>query len=357
MDCDFLIIGGGVAGVSAAAALAPMGKVVVWEAEDQLAYHASARSAALYEPRYGKPAVVALSLASEAAFQASGTLTPRGLMLVAKAGEEAGLAQESAEMGLEPIPVDDAIRMVPILNPDVVVGTTYASHAWDIDTDRLIQSFVREARAKGAEITTGRRINALTRSAGGWLARSNTHEITARIVINAAGAWVDHVAQMAGIAPLGFTPCRRSMARIPAPMGMNSGRWPMLMGVAESWYMKPDAGALIVSPSEADPMEPHDAWPDDMVLAEGLARYEEFVTEPVTRLLSSWAGLRTKSPDGSIVIGLAREGRDFYWLAGQSGQGFQSSFGAAQLLAELIAGHPPTVGQDITAQISPLRFA
>lgn len=356
MDYDFLIIGGGVAGLSAAAELAPMGKVLVWEAEPQLAYHASARSAALYEPRYGKPAVVALSLASEAAFNASGTLTPRGLMMVAKSGEETGLADESREMGLDLISAEEAVRMVPLLNPDVVTAASFASHAWDIDTDLLIQGFLRQARSHGAEIVADRRIDHLSRQDGRWHARAKSEEVSARIVINAAGAWVDQIAVMAGIAPLGFVPCRRSMARIPAPTGFDIGKWPMLMGVAESWYMKPDAGALIVSPSEADPMEPHDAWADDMVLAEGLARYEEFVTEPVTRLLSSWAGLRTKSPDGSIVIGESREGTGFYWLAGQSGQGFQSSFGAARLLTDLIAGRAPEVGQEVAQMVSPLRF-
>jgi D-arginine dehydrogenase len=358
MTYDFLIIGGGIAGVSAAARLAPLGSVLVLEAEEALAHHASGRSAALYEPHYGAAPVVALSLASGPFFRGiDNLLTPRGLMLVAREDQRADFDADVAAMKFTPIPVDQAREMVPILNPDVVALAAHAAHAEDIDTDLLIQHFAREARSHGAMITLRARVSAIARTAAGWRVDWPGGSAEARLLVNAAGAWVDQVAAMAGIAPLGFTPLRRSMARIPAPGGHDVSRWPMMFGPGEDWYAKPDAGALIVSPAEEDPAEPHDAWADDMVLAEGLARYESFVTQPVTRLIASWAGLRTFAPDRVPVIGFAPQDPGFFWCAGQGGYGFQSSAGASRLVADLVGGTAPEIDRATVAALAPGRFA
>ncbi len=357
MTHDFLIIGGGIAGISAAARLAPLGSVLLLEAEENFAYHASGRSAALYEPRYGNPAVVALSMASNDFFQASGTLSPRGLMFIDTPDQRARFEQSVKAFDLDPLSVEEARAIVPILNPEVVGLAAYARHAWDVDTDLLIQNFLREARAHGAETRTRAPVRAIRQITGGWAVKTpeGTHE--ARIIVNAAGAWADPVAEMAGLAPLGIQPYRRSMARLPAPGGHDVSGWPMLIGGAEDWYAKPDAGALIVSPAEEDPMTPHDAFADDMVLAEGLARYEEMVTEPVTRLLSNWAGLRSFAPDRVPVIGFAPDAPGFFWLAGQGGYGFQTCPAACQLVADLIGGRAPDLPPEIVASLSPARFA
>ena len=353
---DFLILGGGIAGISAAARLSHLGKVTVLEAEAHLAHHASGRSAALYEPNYGLKPVVGLSVASGDYFHSQpNILSPRGLMILAREGEKAKLVDEATDMALDPISIDDARAMVPIIN-DTITHAAYGNHAWDIDTDLLIQNFAREARANGAEIITNARAKAITKTASGWAVTTAFETYEARILINAAGAWVDHIAQMAGITPLGFQPYRRSMARIPAPGGHDVTNWPMLFGVGELWYAKPDAGALIGSPAEEHAKDPHDAWADDMVLAEGLARYEEFVTEPVTRLISNWAGLRTFAPDRVLVIGPDSRDSSFFWLAGQGGYGFQSSPAASQLAADLIGGQPPALDEDLIASLSPARF-
>jgi glycine/D-amino acid oxidase-like deaminating enzyme len=232
----------------------------------------------------------------------------------------------------------------------------YADHAWDVDTDLLMQRFARDARSHGARLLTRAAAQTITRQAGAWEVTTPQGPFRAKVLVNAAGAWVDRIAQMAGVAPLGFTPLRRSMARIPAPEGRDPARWPMIFAAGESWYMKPDAGALIVSPAEEDPAEPHDAWADDMVLAEGLARYEAFVTEPVTRLISNWAGLRTFSPDRTLVIGADAAEPSFFWLAGQGGQGFQTCPAASQLAADLILGRAPGLSAGLVAALSPLRF-
>jgi D-arginine dehydrogenase len=353
---DFLIIGGGIAGISAAARLAPLGRVVLLEAEPHLAHHASGRSAALYEPNYGLAPVVGLSKASGDYFHSQpSVLSPRGLMILGRAGEEATFAAESADMDLPEISVADARAIVPILN-DTITHAAYGHHAWDIDTDLLIQNFSREARSHGATILTSARVTAITKTATGWAVTTATDSFETRLLINAAGAWVDGIARMAGITPLGFQPLRRSMARIPAPGGHDLTGWPMMFGTGETWYAKPDAGALIVSPAEEHPMDPHDAWADDMVLAEGLARYEEAVTEPVTRLISNWAGLRTFAPDRVLVIGPDTRDPSFFWLAGQGGYGFQSSPAASQLAADLIAGRSPVLDADLIASLSPARF-
>jgi glycine/D-amino acid oxidase-like deaminating enzyme len=356
-ESDILIIGGGIAGVSVAARLAPHARVTLIEAEAALAHHASGRSAALFEPRYGAPAVVELSLASSDFFHgAEGILSPRGLLMVGKPGDEAAFGAEADGMELARITAAEACGMVPILNPDVVTMAAYADHAWDVDTDLLMQRFARDARSHGARLLTRAAAQTITRQAGAWEVTTPQGPFRAKVLVNAAGAWVDRIAQMAGVAPLGFTPLRRSMARIPAPEGRDPARWPMIFAAGESWYMKPDAGALIVSPAEEDPAEPHDAWADDMVLAEGLARYEAFVTEPVTRLISNWAGLRTFSPDRTLVIGADAAEPSFFWLAGQGGQGFQTCPAASQLAADLILGRAPGLSAGLVAALSPLRF-
>ncbi|RUS60889.1 FAD-binding oxidoreductase [Pseudorhodobacter sp. E13] len=358
MDYDFVIIGGGIAGISCAARLAGAGRVLVLEAEAALAHHASGRSAALYEPRYGLAPVVALSLASAAYFHgAQGVLSPRGMMIVAKKDDRALFEADATGMELAPISLEAAREIVPILNPETVAHVALADHAWDIDTDLLLQGFARQARAQGAEILTKAPVTAITREAKGWRVETPQGAFGARVLINAAGAWVDVVAAMAGVRALGFTPLRRSMARIPAPGGQDVSRWPMIFGAGETWYAKPDAGALIVSPAEEEPSVPHDAFADDMVLAEGLARYEEMVTEPVTRMLANWAGLRTFSPDRVPVIGFDTGDPAFFWLAGQGGYGFQSAPAASQLAADLLTGQGSALEAGVVASLSPQRFA
>lgn len=357
MDADFLIIGGGIAGVSAAAALSELGQVIVLEAEAQLAHHASGRSAAMYEPYYGLAPVVGLSLASGGYFHnASGVLSPRGMMVVGGPDDRAAFDADVGAMALETVSVAEALAAIPILNPDAVAFAAMADHAWDIDTDLLLQGFARTARGHGARIVTGAGVTAIARDAAGWTVTSAAGAFRAGTLVNAAGAWVDQIAVIAGVAPLGFQPMRRSMARIPAPGGHDVSRWPMVFGAGETWYAKPDAGALIVSPAEEHPIDPHDAWADDMVLAEGLARYEAMVTEPVTRVLSSWAGLRTFSPDRVPVIGRDPDVPSFVWLAGQGGYGFQTCPAAARLVADLVGGPASGLPAGLIANLSPQRF-
>ena len=359
MQSDILIIGGGIAGLSAAARMSELGTVTILEAEEATGFHASGRSAALFEATYGHPAGVALNRASVDHHMTAhgGVLSPRGLMIVARTAEEEAFRRDLVEMEMDEITVDEARGMIPILNPATVAHAGYHAEAWDIDTDLLMQNFLRDARANGAQLHLRARVQDITRAHGRWHVRTGAGEtFEADTLVNAAGAWVDEIARMAGVAPLGFTPLRRSMAQLPAPGGQDVTGWPMVFACADRWYAKPDAGKLIVSPSEEDPQDPHDAWADDMVLAEGLARYEEMVTEPVTRPDSSWAGLRTFSPDRALVIGRDAGEPAFFWMAGQGGGGFQNAPAAARLAADLLHGRPPEIGADLVAQLSPARF-
>ncbi len=354
---DFLVIGGGIAGTSVGARLSKLGHVVVLERESALAFHASGRSAALYEASYGLPSTIALNEASrDYHFEAHGGVTsPRGLMLIGTNDDHDAFAADMTAMKLDEISMADARSKFPILN-DKVTCAGYHEDAWDLDTDRLVQNFASEVRANGGAVRTSAEVSAVTRTAQGWDVTVGEEVLSARVLVNAAGAWVDVVAEMAGIAPLGVTPLRRSMARIPAPGGHDVSGWPMLFGPGENWYAKPDAGALIVSPAEEELMPPMDAWADDMVLAEGLARYEAHVTEPVTRLLSNLAGLRTFAPDRNLVLGLDSADSSFVWMAGQGGYGFQTAPAASQLVADLVEGATPQIDANMVALLSPSRF-
>lgn len=352
---DFLVVGGGIAGTSAGARLAQLGTVRLLEAEDALAYHASGRSAALFEESYGTPAVVALNHASRSYHEVNKVLSPRGFMVVGATGQDDVLAQDLAKMKLEAISIQEACILMPILKPDELCGAGYHADAWDIDTDRLVQGFARDTRQNG-EVVTGAKVTGITRLKDGWQVKTTKGEFTGHKLVNAAGAWVDEVANIAGVRPIGIRPLRRSMARIPAPGGLDVSSWPMVLNAGETWYAKPDAGALIVSPADADPTTPHDAWADDMVLAEGLARYEEMVTEPVTRVISNWAGLRSFTPDGNLAIGPASDDPDFIWFAGQGGYGMQSSPAASQLLADIVGGRPSELDAETVRSLSAARF-
>ena len=358
MDYDFLVIGGGIAGTSAGARLAALGSVCLLEREDALAYHASGRSAALFEANYGHPITVALNIASHADHDSidGGFLSPRGLMMVANDEEAASFGADIAKMGLHEVSLAEAQTHIPILNDTHIARAAYHAEAWDIDTDRMVQVFAKQIRANGA-VKTGATVTAITRTETGWEVTTQGETLTARMLVNTAGAWADPIATMAGIKPLGLTPLRRSMARMPAPGGHDVSGWPMLIGANESWYAKPDAGAWLVSPAEEDPVDaPHDAYADDMRLAEGIARYQPFVTEEVTRVTSTWAGLRTFAPDRCLVIGPDPSDDTFLWSAGQGGYGFQTAPAASQLLANLVAGRTPALEADVVAALAPGRF-
>lgn len=348
------IVGGGVAGLSAAAALSQDGHdVQLFEAEAQLGYHASGRSAAMFEENYGNDVVRALNRGTGPALSKMGVLSPRGILMVACASDAEAFQADLAAMGMTEVTLEEARARIPILSDDVAFAAVHEGAA-DVDTHGVLQHFAKQARHHGARIHTGAKVTAVR---PGRSLMVDGGEVMADIVVNAAGAWADDVAELAGVARIGLTPYRRSMARLPAPGGYDVRSWPMLYGAGERWYAKPDAGGWIVSPAEEDPIAPMDAWADDMVLAEGMARYDAHVTEPVTRVETSWAGLRTFAPDRALVIGEDAHAPGFFWLAGQGGYGFQTCVAAAAHLSALIAGRGSDLAPDVAKALSPERFA
>ncbi|MEX0308125.1 MAG: NAD(P)/FAD-dependent oxidoreductase [Ruegeria sp.] len=351
---DFLIVGGGIAGLSAGARLSEHGKVTVLEAEDALGYHTSGRSAALFEKGYGPTSVKALNEASAEFFATNDYLTPRGLMLVGGREQQELFQKDAIDLGVQQITLSDAQSRIPILNPDTVGFAAISNSAFDIDTDRMLQDFARIIRRNDGSVLTRQQVKSIRKSDHWIVDTSETFE--ARNLVNAAGAWVDEVAQLARIPPIGIRPYRRSMARLPAPGGLDLRNWPMMLGVGESWYAKPDAGKFLVSPCEADPTTPHDAYADDMVLAEGLARYETMVTESVTRVETNWAGLRSFVADGTLVLGPDPTDLSFIWSAAQGGYGFQTAPAASQLVADLATGTSPRLDAATVEALIPDRL-
>ena len=355
---DILIIGGGIAGLSAAAALSAHANVTLLEAEPNLGYHASGRSAATYLSEYGNGMVRVLNHASKQELNRidGGVLKKRGMLLLARPNERQDFLDEIRPFKMNEISMEDARALVPILHPINTAYAAFRDDVYDLDADRMLQHYTKTARRNGADIVTGAKVSKISKTAKQWEILAGQTLYNADILVNASGAWVDEIARLAGVSPLGFQPYRRSMARIPAPNGHDVSAWPFLDAVNERWYGKPDAGSWIVSPFEEHPVDPHDAWADDLVLAEGLDRYSEMVTAPVTRLQSSWAGLRTFSPDRALVIGVDATDPSFYWLAGQGGYGFQTAPAASILLADLMLGRRTELGDEAVNALSPQRF-
>ena len=351
---DIIIIGGGIAGGSLAAAVSVDADVVLLEAEDVFGYHATGRSAAMYEPNYGNAVVNALTRASRTALEAVDVLSPRGVLHVADESELHLMdAIADAEYN-ERVSLDEALALVPILNLAKIKDAVLATAACDLDVDKLFQSQLKTARGNGAKLHTKAGVQS-AHFDGKWHVQTAVGEFSAPILVNAAGAWADQIAGLAGVSPLGVQPYRRSVVLLPAPGGRDISNWPMLLSATESWYAKPDAGKWLVSSAEEDPVAPMDAWADDMVLAEGLARYQEFVTEEVTRVEVNWAGLRSFAPDRTPVVGFDRAAKGFFWLAGQGGYGVQTSPALSALAADMIMARAPDFGTEIIAGLSPAR--
>ncbi|KNX43224.1 Gamma-glutamylputrescine oxidoreductase [Roseovarius tolerans] len=361
---DIIVIGGGIAGVSAAAECARAGaRVSVLESEPQIGYHATGRSAAIFIRNYGNATLRALNAVAEPIFEQpreisdKPILSPRGELMVASEEELPVLdAYLDGAVGVERLTGKEAAEIVPILRPERIAGALIERDARGIDVDLLLQGYARMLRGRGGQIVTGAQVQALRHEAGQWHVETAHGTFTAPTIVNAAGAWADEIAAMAGLPRFGLQPYRRSAAIIPAPEGQDTEHWPIFGSIAETWYAKPEAGKLMVSPADEDPVDPHDAWPEDMVLAEGLHRFEQAVTHEVTRLEHSWAGLRTFASDRTPVAGFDPRSTGFFWLAGQGGYGVQTAPALSQFSAALLTGGAPVLDAATRAALAPDRF-
>lgn len=347
---DILVIGAGIAGASVAAELARTHRVLVLEAEDAPGYHSTGRSAAVFSESYGNAAVRALTRASReffyyppSGFSPSPLVKRRSWLHVASASQAAALdrflAAHDVAIRVRRVAPEEALALSPLLRPQTVAGGgAYETDAADIDVHALHHGYLRLLRQRHGTVVTGAQVTAAARTEGKWRIKSSAGEFSAGTIINAAGAWADRIAGLAGVSPVGIQPCRRTAALIELPEGPAPDTWPLTIDIEESYYFKPDAGLLLVSPADETPVEPCDVQPEDLDVAIAVDRLERATRLTVNHVRRKWAGLRSFAPDRSPVIGFDSAAPGFFWLAGQGGYGIQTAPAAARLAAALIRG-------------------
>lgn len=349
---DFLVIGAGIAGASVACFLAPHGRVTVLEREPQPGYHSTGRSAALFLESYGTPQVRALTRASRAFYDAPPdgfsehpVLGARGCLLVATHGQEEELQAHRALLrGMAPnardLTADEAFAMVPALRRDRLIGAALEPDAFDMDVHAIHQGYLRGVRRNAGSIVCNAEALAIGRAKEQWEVSTPAGTFRAPVLLNAAGAWADVVAGLAGVRPIGLQPRRRSAFTFAPPPGMDVRHWPCLVAADESWYVKQDAGMLLGSPANADPVPPHDVQPEEMDIALAIDRIHRMTTIEIRRPARTWAGLRSFVADGDLVGGFDAQAPGFFWVAAQGGYGIQTSPAMGEACAALARGLP-----------------
>lgn len=341
---DFAVIGAGIAGASLAAELAEGGRVLLLEAEERPGYHATGRSAAFWDECYGGPEIVPLTLASGAYLRDHGFLSRRGALYIGRDSERAaldGFIARFAPTGarIERLERAALAAMIPGLRPQWT-GAVWEPACADIDVAGLHQHYLALGRRRGVVLEIRARLAAARRTAGTWeLATETGERFTASVLVDAAGAWADEVAALAGARPLGIRPLRRTVAQLrtdPAPPAV----LPLVLDIGGRFYFKPEAGRLWLSPHDEMPSNPCDAAPEELAVAEAIARFEEVTDWRVAAVERRWAGLRSFAPDRLPVYGMDPRAEGFAWFAGQGGYGIQTAPAAARLTAQLLLGQP-----------------
>ncbi len=348
---DIVIVGGGIAGASAGFFLSESHRVALLEREEQSGYHTTGRSAAIFIEIYGNDSIRALTSGSRpflesppAGFCDTPLLTPRGVMFVGRADQQDTLNRQYDEVAprshtVRRLSAAEALAICPVLRADYVAGGLEEPACMDIDVAGLHQGYLKGLRARGGKVVTNAEARALTPAlGGGWVVDTPAGRFQAPVLVNAAGAWGDEVAELAGARPVGLTPKRRTAMLIDPPDGVDISTWPIVLDADEELYFKPDAGKLLVSPADETPSPPCDAQPDEMDIAIAIDRLEKMTTLNVRRVGHKWAGLRTFAPDKTLIAGFDPDMDGFFWLAGQGGYGIQTSPSMGRIAAALIAG-------------------
>ncbi len=372
-QADFIVIGAGIAGASVGYWLAPHGRVVLLERESQPGYHSTGRSAALFMESYGTPQVRALTMASRAflqdppeGFTEHPLITPRGAMMLATQGQDAELAEQwdilrAVTPRAQLLDSAGVCALVPAMRPEKVLGAVLEPDAADMDVHAIHQGYLRGLRRAGGTVVCDAEVTAVQRVDGAWQIDAGGARYTAPVLLNAAGAWADVIAGLAGVPPIGLQPKRRSAFIFAPPEGVATAPWPMVASVGEDWYFKPDAGMLLGSPANADPVDPQDIQPEEMDIALAIYRIEEMTTLQIRRPTRTWAGLRSFVADGDLVGGFDPAVPGFFWVAAQGGYGIQTSAAMGEACAALVRGLPlpeRIAGFGLTAEmLSPARLA
>ncbi len=362
---DALVVGAGIAGATAAAHLAADRRVALIEAEDAAGYHSTGRSAAMWIQNYGPATARLMTGLSRPFFEAP----PDGfaevplilhrpvLFLAPEEQMEQFRAMLSAGLGLAEIPPAAAAAMVPALRPGWVHGAATERDAFDIDVAALHQGFLRQLRVRGGVLALRSRAGRIERSGGRWQVTVTGGDVfAAPVLVNAAGAWGDEVARLAGVAPLGLQPKRRTGVIIdPAPWAVAD--WPMINDVGHTWYARPEARTrMMVSPADETDLAPQDVQPDELDIALAIDRMQQALAIEVRRVERAWAGLRTFTPDRELAIGRDGAAEGYFWSVGQGGYGIQTSPAAGRLVADLVAGRDPGPLGRVLATLDPNRF-
>lgn len=341
---DIAIIGAGMAGASLAAELAPHASVVVLEAEDRPGYHATGRSAAFWEECYGGPDVVPLTLASGPYLRERGFLAQRGALYVGR-NEDCGALDDFmmrfAHSGatIERLDAAELAQRLPGIRPEWT-GAVWEPACADIDVGALHAHYLAAMRTVGVRLATRAELAGATRTADGWrLKTTSGTEFAVGLLVNAAGAWADNVAIIAGVSPIGIEPKRRTVAQLridPLP----PRDLPLVLDISGKFYFRPESGRLWLSPHDEEPSPPCDAAPEELAVATAIARLEQVVDWRIEQVEHKWAGLRSFAPDRLPVYGHDRRNSGFFWFAGQGGFGIQTAPAAARLGAQMILGQP-----------------
>jgi D-arginine dehydrogenase len=361
---DVVVIGGGIAGLSLAAQLATAARVVVLEAESAVGYHASGRSVAVAHFGLGNPAIRMLTALSLPDLAAHGRMHPA--LHIARAEESAALdaleaVHERHGRAVERIDGAAARALFPVLRPEGCAAALIDRGALKLDTDAMLQADLAALRRTGGTLVTGARVSAITQAGGSWRVETGAGDFAAPVIVNAAGAWADVVAAMAGVAPVGIEPRRRTVIAFAAPETMDVREWPFTRTVGEGFYLLPEGrGQLLASSMDQTPSDPCDAASEELDIAIAADRVEQATSLAIRRISHSWAGLRSFAPDELPVIGEAAGAPGFVWCAGQGGAGFQTAPALARIAAAAVLGEP--FPEDCTAaglraeQFAPARF-
>jgi D-arginine dehydrogenase len=344
---DFVVIGAGIAGASAAYELSDGARVVLVEAEDHPGYHSTGRSAAVFTGIYGNAVIRALTAASRsffdeppANFASAPLMTPRPLLMIGRhdqSHETKALYKTARALVPELALLDEAgaRALVPMLQDGYVAEAVHEPTAQDLDVHTIHQGFLRGARARGARVAVRAEVVGLDRKGGTWDVRTKDGHWSTPVVINAAGAWADAVAGLAGAAPVGLVPKRRTAFTFSVKPEIDARDWPTVIDISEDFYFKPDAGRFLGSPADETPSPPCDVQPEDIDVAIAIDRITRAVAFEVRRIESRWAGLRSFVADKTPVVGFDPEAEGFFWLAGQGGYGIQTSPAMGRLAAAL----------------------
>jgi D-arginine dehydrogenase len=371
---EVAVIGAGLIGASAAYHLAQHRSTILIEQESQPGYHSSGRSAAVLLPPYGGPLARALTrsgvdflLRPPVSFGYPTFTAPRGALFLAGANQLSLLDRWQPQDGSPSrstrrmLTAEEALERVPILLAEQIAAALWLPEVLDIDTGALLRGFLRSYGKLGGVTQLNAQVGAIRRGQGLWTIETSAAVIHAKTLVNAAGAWADEIAELAGAARMNLVPTRRTMLLVDPPAGLDIREWPLVCDVAETLYFKPEAGRLVVSPADHAPAVAGDVQPEEWDIAVAVDRLEATTSLRVGRIAHKWAGLRTMTPDGEPIIGFDPQMEDLVWAAGFGGFGIQTAFAAGKCCQVLVCGGSlpgefANFGVDL-ARLSPRRLS